>query len=49
MPGINKMGRQKIGRKRDLVLRISSDLKFSSGEARKTYKTDKETKWLVES
>ncbi|CAG8753049.1 16775_t:CDS:2, partial [Gigaspora rosea] len=49
MPGVDKMKRQKVGRKGDLVLRTSSDLEFGSGEAGKTYKTDKGTKWLVES
>ncbi|CAG8800507.1 23108_t:CDS:10, partial [Cetraspora pellucida] len=48
IPGIDKMKRQKVGRKGDLLLRTSSDLEFG-GEAGKIYKTDKGTKWLVES
>ncbi|KAF0436850.1 hypothetical protein F8M41_004651 [Gigaspora margarita] len=49
MPEVDKMERQKVGRKGDLVLRTSSDLEFGGREAGKTYKTDKGTKWLVES
>ncbi|GBC08304.1 hypothetical protein RclHR1_08000001 [Rhizophagus clarus] len=46
--GVNKMERQKIGRKGDFILRTSSNLEFSGAEAGRTFK-DKGTKWLVES
>ncbi|GET60125.1 C2H2-type zinc finger transcription factor [Rhizophagus irregularis DAOM 181602=DAOM 197198] len=47
--GVNKMERQKVGRRGDFILRTSSNLEFGGAEAGRTYKTDKGTKWLVES
>lgn len=43
------MERQKVGRRGDFILRTSSNLEFGGAEAGRTYKTDKGTKWLVES
>lgn len=39
----------KCGWKADLILRTTAELEFGGGEAGRIYKSEKDTKWLLES
>ncbi|RUS26582.1 hypothetical protein BC938DRAFT_470568 [Jimgerdemannia flammicorona] len=48
-PSKEALTKWKCGRKADLILRTTADLEFGGGEAGRMYKSEKGTKWLLES